>query len=160
MITEQERNQWVSRGFKDPLLAYRLHASSAGQRGIGFSLTFDEWWGLWKGHYERRGQGRDDMVMCRNGDEGPYAIGNVRIDTALENARERGRVQLAKAGREEPLTVAQRQKAFKEAQKAAGFVRFEGYITKEQRKAYRELGGDAWLRKAIDRAKVREAGNG
>jgi transcriptional/translational regulatory protein YebC/TACO1 len=53
-------------------------------------------------------------------------------------------------------TNAQRQKAYKDAQKAAGFVRLEGYVTFAQREKLKALGGDAWLRKAIDRAKVPE----
>jgi len=50
-------------------------------------------------------------------------------------------------------TTAQRQRAFKEAQAAAGRVRVDVYITKEQREKFTALGGVEWLRKAIDRAK-------
>jgi DNA segregation ATPase FtsK/SpoIIIE-like protein len=52
-------------------------------------------------------------------------------------------------------TTAERQKAFKAAQKAAGLVRLEAYVTKDQRIKFRALGGDPWLRKKIDRAKVK-----
>jgi hypothetical protein len=52
-------------------------------------------------------------------------------------------------------TTAERQKAFKAAQKAAGLVRLEAYVTKEQRDKFRALGGDPWLRKKIDQAKVK-----
>lgn len=52
-------------------------------------------------------------------------------------------------------TTAERQRAFKEAMKEAGFVRLEAYVTKEQREKFRQLGGDDWLRKKIDAAKVR-----
>jgi hypothetical protein len=51
-------------------------------------------------------------------------------------------------------TTAERQKAFKAAQKAAGLVRLEAYVTKEQRDKFRALGGDSWLRKKIDAAKL------
>jgi hypothetical protein len=51
-------------------------------------------------------------------------------------------------------TTAERQKAFKDAQKAAGLVRLEAYVTKEQRDKFRALGGDSWLRKKIDAAKL------
>lgn len=27
--------------------AYRLHAKSAAQRGIGFDLSFDQWFAIW-----------------------------------------------------------------------------------------------------------------
>lgn len=50
-------------------------------------------------------------------------------------------------------TVAQRQRAYKESMKEAGYVRLEAYVTKEQREKFRQLGGDEWLRKRIDRAK-------
>jgi hypothetical protein len=52
-------------------------------------------------------------------------------------------------------TTAQRQRAYKESMKEAGYVRLEAYVTREQREKYRQLGGDEWLRKAIDRAKVK-----
>lgn len=52
-------------------------------------------------------------------------------------------------------SVADRQRAFKESMKEAGFVRLEAYVTKEQREKFRALGGDAWLRKKIDAAKVK-----
>lgn len=50
-------------------------------------------------------------------------------------------------------TAAERQKAFKDALKAAGFVRLESYVTAEQREKFRRLGGDEWLRNRIDKAK-------
>lgn len=37
--------------------------------------------------------------------------------------------------------------------KAAGYVRLDAYVTKEQRDKFRRLGGDEWLRKKIDAAK-------
>lgn len=50
-------------------------------------------------------------------------------------------------------STADRQRAFKESMKQAGFVRLEAYVTKEQRDKFRALGGDEWLRKKIDAAK-------
>lgn len=55
-------------------------------------------------------------------------------------------------------TTAERQRAFKEAMKEAGFVRLEAYVTKEQREKFRRLGGDDWLRKKIDKAKEDQRG--
>jgi|GEM_PF-3840919 len=52
-----------------------------------------------------------------------------------------------------PKTPAERQAEFKQAMKEAGFVRLEAYVTKEQREKFRQLGGDAWLREKINRAK-------
>lgn len=49
-----------------------------------------------------------------------------------------------------PQSTAERQKAFKDGMKAAGYVKLEAYVTREQREKFRALGGDAWLRKKID----------
>jgi NUMOD3 motif-containing protein len=67
------------------------HRMSANERGIPFLLTFEQWWRIWQdsGHWEDRGRGRNQYCMARFGDKGPYAIGNVRIITVLENAGER-----------------------------------------------------------------------
>jgi hypothetical protein len=51
-----------------------------------------------------------------------------------------------------PQSTAERQRAFKEAMKEAGFVRLEAYVTREQREKFRQIGGDDWLRKKIDSA--------
>jgi hypothetical protein len=53
-------------------------------------------------------------------------------------------------------STADRQRAFKESMKEAGFVRLEAYVTKEQREKFRALGGDEWLRKKIDAARLKE----
>lgn len=52
-------------------------------------------------------------------------------------------------------TPAERQAEFKQAMKDAGYVRLEAYVTREQREKFRQLGGDAWLRERIERAKVK-----
>jgi CheY-like chemotaxis protein len=54
-----------------------------------------------------------------------------------------------------PKTPAERQADFKQAMKDAGYVRLEAYVTKEQREKFRQLGGDDWLRKKIEAAKVK-----
>ena len=87
-IPKEERDFWVSRGFKDPLYAYLQHKATAKQRGIGFLLTEMEWWNLWAPHYHERGLRKGQKVMCRTGDSGPYELGNVRIDLFVNNVRE------------------------------------------------------------------------
>lgn len=84
-----ERAGWVQRGFKDPVEAFREHIGSARKRGIPFRMTFEQWWELWEPHYERRGMGAGCFVMCRTKDDGPYAVGNARIDTVRANVEER-----------------------------------------------------------------------
>jgi hypothetical protein len=50
-------------------------------------------------------------------------------------------------------TVAERQRDFKAAMKAAGFVKLEAWVTLAQREKFRQIGGDEWLRKRIDAAR-------
>lgn len=67
------------------------HRNSAGHRGIGFALTFSEWWKIWldSGHWEERGCKKEQYVMARNNDNGPYMIGNVKIIKCERNIAER-----------------------------------------------------------------------
>jgi hypothetical protein len=66
---------------------FRQQRSNARRRGIGFFLTFDEWWSIWQksGMYEHRGPG--GYVMHRIGDDGNYEVDNVEIISATENFR-------------------------------------------------------------------------
>ena len=72
------------------VLKYRYHLKDARNRGISFLLTFEEWFKIWtdSGHLHERGPRRGQYVMARYGDKGPYAVGNVRIITGLENQAE------------------------------------------------------------------------
>jgi hypothetical protein len=75
---------------------YNTHRHTAKQRGINFLLTFDEWWALWEPHWHNRGQASHQMCMCRTRDDGPYAVGNVRIATNKENRQEAAVSKLVK----------------------------------------------------------------
>ncbi len=67
---------------------YNQHKRNATRRGIEFLLTFEEWLNIWtqSGKLDQRGLKRGQYVMCRNGDQGPYAVGNVYIDLNEINA--------------------------------------------------------------------------
>jgi hypothetical protein len=65
---------------------YATHKGSAVGRGIEFHLSFNEWLSLWEPYLDGKRQG--GYVMCRTADLGPYALGNVRIDTQSNNAKE------------------------------------------------------------------------
>lgn len=67
--------------------AYSKHKENAKRRGVGFLLTFEEWSAVWKdsGRLRWRGHRPGCYVMCRTGDEGPYALGNVYIGPAMVN---------------------------------------------------------------------------
>lgn len=69
---------------------YSQQKAGAKRRGIGFEMSFEEWCKIWRESkmYHKRGPRRDQFVMCRPGDTGPYAIGNVEIRTSQSNLRE------------------------------------------------------------------------
>lgn len=65
--------------------------SQAKQRGIDWEFEFEEWWEVWlqSGKYNQRGFKPNEYCMARHKDEGPYAVGNVKIITNRENCQER-----------------------------------------------------------------------
>jgi hypothetical protein len=65
---------------------YNAQKQTAKWRGVEFNMTFDEWWSVWEPHWDRREQ--EDLCMCRTGDKGAYEVGNVRIDTRVNNVKE------------------------------------------------------------------------
>jgi hypothetical protein len=73
---------------------YSVHKKNAKDRGVGFELTFEQWWEIWNERphwWARRGNRAGCYVMCRRGDVGPYAVGNVYIGTFSRNIRERNK---------------------------------------------------------------------
>lgn len=73
---------------KSPNGRYHTHKAGAKRRGVEWLFTFDTWWAIWEPHWESRGQGSNDLQMCRYGDKGPYSPDNVRIDTCANNVKE------------------------------------------------------------------------
>lgn len=71
-------------------LLFQRHKSSAARRGIGFELTLGEWLSIWQesGFFSLRGRGRGRYCMSRIGDVGPYAVGNVFIQSCEQNTSE------------------------------------------------------------------------
>ena len=69
---------------------YCNQKSQAKQRGISFELTFEQWNDIWQksGKWELRGRGRDKYVMSRVADKGGYTLGNVFIQSNLDNVIE------------------------------------------------------------------------
>jgi hypothetical protein len=70
--------------------AYAFQFYRARQRGISFQLSFEQWLDIWKksGHLHERGRRRDQYVMARPGDKGPYSVANSRIVTGNKNRSE------------------------------------------------------------------------
>jgi hypothetical protein len=67
--------------------------SGSKSRGIAWELTFDEWLAWWGDDLGRRGSRPGDLQMCRNGDAGSYALGNIYKGTAQENMRTAGNLK-------------------------------------------------------------------
>jgi hypothetical protein len=69
---------------------WRDQRRHARRRGIEFQLTFEQWLLIWEtsGRLPERGKETGQYVMARPGDQGPYAVGNVRIITVNQNAGE------------------------------------------------------------------------
>jgi hypothetical protein len=70
-----------------PKFRYNNHKATAKRRNIPFLLTFEQWWDIWQqsGHWLDRGKGHGKYVMSRIGDLGSYEIGNVFIQSSVQN---------------------------------------------------------------------------
>ena len=68
--------------------AFTLQRCRARTRGIEWKLEYWEWLQIWQdsGHLHERGVRGGEWVMGRNGDVGPYALGNVKIIRVETNA--------------------------------------------------------------------------
>lgn len=75
---------------RTPFGAFQTQRRGAKRRGIGWELDLWQWWSIWvaSGKWAERGSGQG-YVMCRRGDEGPYATDNVFIAPARENNSDR-----------------------------------------------------------------------
>lgn len=70
--------------------AFQEHRHNAKFRDIDFLFTYEEWrdWWLTDDRWSRRGCKRDQLVMARFGDEGPYSLDNVYCATVVQNLAE------------------------------------------------------------------------
>lgn len=70
-----------------PYRIFNQQRNHAYRRGVPFQLTFWEWWCIWRdsGKWLERGRNDASFCMCRNGDEGPYEVGNVYIASVGHN---------------------------------------------------------------------------
>jgi hypothetical protein len=75
-------------GAKAPFYAFDHQLKHAKSRGIKWELKFWDWWTVWEnsGKWAERGRGKTGYCMCRVGDEGAYAIGNIYIATVCHNS--------------------------------------------------------------------------
>jgi hypothetical protein len=77
----------LQRPLKKQRAAYSVQKRNAKQRGIEWRFTFQEWWAWWQvdNRWANRGMGRDNFVMARKGDQGPYSPDNVYCATHAQN---------------------------------------------------------------------------
>ena len=89
---------------KDANTKFKTHRRDAGNRGIPFLFTFEEWITFWldSGLWLQRGNRKGQYCMSRFNDEGPYAIHNIEIKTHSENIKE-ARAKEFKEGRQARL---------------------------------------------------------
>jgi DNA-binding CsgD family transcriptional regulator len=83
-------DQYVAlRRMVKPTRAFALQRRNAITRGIAWELNLWQWWGIWQhsGHWDERGRGAG-YQMCRNGDTGAYAVGNVYIASGITNIQD------------------------------------------------------------------------
>lgn len=72
-----------------PTRRFNEHRNHARFRGVEWKMNLWEWWTIWQqsGKWDQRGSGQG-YVMCRKGDLGPYAVGNVFIAPSPVNCSE------------------------------------------------------------------------
>ena len=73
-----------------PYRRFSQQRNTAKRRGVAWELTFEEWTAIWdaSGQYANRGRKVGQYVMARNGDTGPYAVGNVSICQTTKNLQD------------------------------------------------------------------------
>lgn len=69
-------------------MAYHSQRHSAIKRNIEWHFTYDSWIDWWGEDIINRGIRKGQLVMARNGDQGPYHPDNVRKATTEENLKE------------------------------------------------------------------------
>ena len=113
-LLKEECSKGMGIKVKNLKSAYFYHKSNSATRNIQFLLTYDEWLQIWKdsGHLHERGCHKDQYVMARFGDMGPYSVENVKIILHKQNIQE-AQAGRAKASKGVPRSVATKTKIAK-----------------------------------------------
>lgn len=74
---------------KSTKAAYYHQQRHAKDRGIEWSITYEEWLRWWGDDLPLRGRGYGKLQMCRYNDAGPYHIGNIYKATHECNSRDK-----------------------------------------------------------------------
>lgn len=86
-----QRKAAVAEYNRSPRGRYQAHKLNARTRGIGFEITFDDWWMIWEDYWHLRGRGVGRYHMCRYGDIGSYTATNVYLATHTQNVADKRR---------------------------------------------------------------------
>lgn len=107
---------------------YYFQKYAAGERNIPFLISFVDWLIVWEmsGKLDDRGRLKDQYVMARFGDKGPYAVGNVEIIHSGENVR--------KAHKDKIVSTYTRRKLAKQSGKR---IKLKNWQISEIREVYR-----------------------
>lgn len=83
-------SEWKAYRADRTIHAFEQHRQNAAHRGIPFLLTFSQWLAIWKasGKLHLKGRGKGHYCMSRLSDSGGYEIGNVHIQSCIENSKE------------------------------------------------------------------------
>jgi hypothetical protein len=79
-----------------PFLKARAQAN---YRNEGWDLTFEKWFELWDGQWERRGRGIDDLCITRIDPEKPWSDTNAQVVARIDHLREQNLARKGKSYR-------------------------------------------------------------
>ena len=111
---------------------YRAYADQKGaamKRGIDWNFTYKEWVEWWGDDFENRGVGKNNLVMARYNDTGPYEKNNVKKITFSENVKEAKHL----GKRHKPITFeGVTYNSILEAMEKTGYSRYKIYRNRER----------------------------
>ena len=76
--------------------------AQANFRGEGWSLSFEEYYDLWKNDWNNRGRKADNVCMTRKDADSPWDVSNVMLITRKEHLAEQGRQRTGQSMRYKP----------------------------------------------------------
>ena len=89
-------------------MAFDGQRQAAKSRGIKWYFTFEEWVNWWEDQlgtrwFEKRGRFKDQYVMARDKDKGPYASWNVQCITSSQNVSDMSKNGSLPVGKRHPM---------------------------------------------------------
>ena len=76
---------------------YNAQRRAAKFRGIDWNFTYESWIDWWGDDIIKRGIRKDELVMARNGDQGPYHPDNVKKISCSANSIEANKNKIMSA---------------------------------------------------------------